>query len=90
LQVKCAYVDQLVEACFHKWLPSAIMQDFDGHIALCPDCQARLKQYESELNQRLLGILSEEMEDADAVEELWARFLLEGKVVISPGSQSSS
>jgi hypothetical protein len=89
MEVKCTYVEQLADACYHKWLPPALAKDFESHIASCPDCQGELKRYELELHQRVLRVLSEDAEDPEAVEELWARFLLEGKVVF-PQPKSSS
>jgi hypothetical protein len=89
MEVKCAYVDQLADALYHKWLPPTLAKDFESHIALCPDCQGQLKRYELELQQRVLRVLSDDAEDPEVVEELWARFLLKGKVVI-PQPKSSS
>ena len=81
MEVKCTYVEQLADACYHKWLAPALAKDFDSHIASCPDCRWELERYELELQQRVLRVLSEDTHDPEIVEELWARFLLEGKVI---------
>ncbi len=80
MQVRCEYVDWLVDACYHKGLPPGFSEAFEEHITNCSNCQEQLKHYESELRYRLLRVLSEEAADVGApelVEELWGRFLLE-------------